>query len=226
MKKTYPNEGHRKRLCTRFLQGGLKGFLDYEIVELLLTLNTPRRDCKQPAKRAVAKFGSLRNVLDASEEDLQTIKGIGHANIFGLKLFQAISEKYSKDQIPEKIDLSSSKLVANFLQNTIGKEDREHFVALFLDTRNRLIKINTISIGSLNSDVIHPRELFKEAIKCTSAQIIIAHNHPSGNPEPSPEDVGLTRRLQDVAMVVGIDIVDHIVVTKSGYFSFREKELI
>lgn len=226
MEKAYPNEGHRKRLRTRFLQSGLDGFLDYEIIELLLTLNTPRRDCKQSAKKAIKRFGSLRNVLDAPIEDLQTIKGIGPANIFGLKLFHAVSEKYLKEQIPKKIDLSSSKLVAAYLQGAIGKKDREYFLAVFLDSRNCLIKTSNISIGSLNSSIVHPRELFKEAIKSSSSQIIIAHNHPSDDSKPSPQDIALTRRLQDVAMVVGIEIIDHIVVTRNEYFSFKENRLI
>jgi DNA repair protein RadC len=220
------NEGHRKRLRTRFSQSGLNGFLDYEIIELLLTLGTPRKDCKQMAKAAINKFGGLKNTLDSSLEELQRIKGIGPSNAFGLKLFQAVSERYSQESIPKKITLDSSDLVANYLQRNIGLEKREHFVALFLDARNNLIKKSTISIGSLDSNVVHPRELFKEAIQASSAQVIIAHNHPSGDPEPSPEDIALTRRLWEAAKILGIELVDHIVVTNNKYISFKEKGLI
>ena len=208
------NEGHRKRLRTRFSQSGLNGFLDYEIIELLL------------AKAAINKFGGLKNTLDSSLEELQRIKGIGPSNAFGLKLFQAVSERYSQESIPKKITLDSSDLVANYLQRNIGLEKREHFVALFLDARNNLIKKSTISIGSLDSNVVHPRELFKEAIQASSAQVIIAHNHPSGDPEPSPEDIALTRRLWEAAKILGIELVDHIVVTNNKYISFKEKGLI
>ena len=222
----YKNAGHRNRLRKRFLQSGFDGFLDYEIIELLLTLGTPRKDCKQIAKETLKKFGSLRKVLDTSSEDLQTVRGIGPSNIFGLKLFQAVSERYSKDLIPKRITLNDPKLVANYLQKNIGLEKKENFVALYLDSRNCLIKKANISIGSLNASIVHPREVFREAIQLFSSQIIIAHNHPSNNSEPSPEDIALTRRLEDASKILGIGIIDHIIVTDKNYFSFKENKLI
>jgi len=222
----YKNAGHRKRLRKRFLQSGLGGFLDYEIVELLLTLGTPRKDCKQIAKEAIKKFKGLHNTLDAPTEELQTIKGIGPSNVFGLKLFQAISERYSQDSIPKRITLNSSSLVANYLQKNIGLEKKEHFVALFLDSRNCLIRKSNISTGSLDSNIVHPREVFKEAIQVSSAQVIIAHNHPSNSPEPSPEDIALTRRLWEASKILGIELIDHIIVTNNNYYSFRENKII
>lgn len=218
--------GHRKRLRDRFLQSGLDGFLDYEIVELLLTLGTPRKDCKQIAKEAIKEFGGLRGVLDASLDELQQIKGIGSSNAFGIKLFQAISESYAKEQIPDKIIFDSSKAVAEFLQKSIGREKKEHFVMLSMDSRNNLIKDTNISVGSLNASIVHPREVFKEAIQSSAAQIIIAHNHPSENPDASPEDVALTRRLGEAAKIIGIELLDHIIVTKDKFSSLKEQGLI
>jgi DNA repair protein RadC len=220
------NVGHRKRLRDRFLQGGLDGFLDYEIVELLLTLGTPRKDCKSMAKEAIIKFKGLRNVLDASFVELQQINGIGPNNAFGVKLFQAVAEKYAKEKISEKILLNSPQLVADYLQKRIGREKKEYFVILCLDTHNNLIKISNISIGSLNSSIVHPREIFKEAIECSAAQIIIAHNHPSGDPEASPEDIALTRRLWEAAKIIGIELVDHIIVVKDKFISLNERGLL
>src|SRR3990167_135462 len=218
--------GHRERLRKRFLQGGLNSFLDYEIVELLLTLGTPRKDCKQMAKDAIKEFRGLRGVLDASLEELQEIKGIGPANAFGVKLFQNVSERYSREQIPEKVTLDSSETVAKFLQKSIGRQKKENFVMLSLDTRNNLVKISDISVGALNASVVHPREVFKEAVQASAAQIIIAHNHPSGNPEPSPEDVALTRRLEEAAKIFGIELLDHIIVTQDKFSSLKEQGLI
>lgn len=218
--------GHRGRLRQRFLQDGLGGFLDYEIVELLLTLGTPRKDCKDTAKETIKQFGGLSQVLDASSLELQKIKGIGPNNVLGLKLFQAVSERYAREKLPKKMKLSSSNLVANFLQKTIGRETKEHFVMLLLDSRNNLIKISDISIGSLNTSIVHPREVFKEAIQESAAQIIIAHNHPSENPEASPEDVAVTRRLEEAAKIIGIELLDHIIVTKNKFSSLREKGLM
>jgi len=219
--KKYKNAGHRERLRARFLQGGLIAFLDYEIVELLLTLGTPRKDCKQMAKEAIKTFGGLKEVLDASSQDLQKIKGIGPSNIFGLKLFQAISERYSKEQILEKLTLKSPKLVGEFLQKYIGREKKEHFIVLSLDSRNKLIKVSNISIGTINQSLVHPREVFKEAIEVSASHIIIAHNHPSENLVASPEDVALTRRLEEAAKIIGIDLLDHVIVTRDKYLSLR-----
>ncbi|HUW22210.1 MAG TPA: DNA repair protein RadC [Candidatus Bathyarchaeia archaeon] len=219
-------EGHRKRLRIRFLKSGFDGFLDYEIVELLLTLGTPRKDCKQMAKQAIKELSGLRGVLDASLEDLQKIKGIGPSNAFGIKLFQAVAERLAREHLPEKITLNSSRAVANFLQKSIGREKKEHFVVLSLDAHNCLIKISNISVGSLNSSIVHPREVFKEAIQSFAAQIIIAHNHPSENPEASPEDVALTRRLEEAAKIFGIELLDHIIVTKNKFYSLKEQNLI
>jgi len=218
--------GHRGRLRKKFLQGGLDSFLDYEIVELLLTLGTPRKDCKQIAKDAIKEFRGLRGVLDASLEELQKIKGIGPSNAFGIKLFQAMSERYEREKLLEKIPLGSPELVARYLQKNIGYEKKEKFVILSLNKRNNLIKISVVSMGSLDANVVHPREVFKEAIQCSAAGVILAHNHPSGNIEPSQEDLALTKRLRKAGAILGIDILDHIVVSSKDFYSFKENYLI
>ena len=226
VKEEHKGAGHRERLRERFLQSGLDGFLDYEIVELLLTLGTPRKDCKQMAKAAVKEFGGLQGVLDASLDDLQRIKDIGRSNAFGIKLFQAVSERYAKEHIPQKITLDSSDAVARFLQESIGKKMKEYFVMFSLDVHNNLIKITNISMGSLDASIVHPREVFKEAIQCSAAQIIFAHNHPSGDPRPSTADLEITQRLIEAGKILGIKVLNHVIVTKSEYFSFKDKGLI
>jgi len=218
--------GHRKRLRARFLQGGLEGFLDYEIVELLLTLGTPRKDCKQIAKEAIKKFGGLQGVLDVPLEELQQIKGIGPDNAFGIKLFQAVAEQYAKEKIPKKILLNSPEVVANYLREKIGKKKKEHFVILCLDARNNLIKVSKVSVGSLNASIVHPREVFKEAIQVSAASIILAHNHPTDDPEPSEDDLEITKRIIEAGKIMGINVLDHIIITKNKIFSFKDKKLI
>lgn len=217
--REHKGAGHRRRLRERFINSGIKGFLDYEIIELLLTLGTPRKDCKQIAKQAIKKFKGLRGVLDASHDDLREIKGIGPMNAFGIKLFQAMAERYAKEKIPKKISLNSAKAVANYLQEKIGKEKKEHFIALYLDARNQLIHEEIISVGTLNASLVHPREVFKHAISRPCASIIVAHNHPSGGTEPSEADVMLTGRLVDAGKLLGIEIADHLIITSQGYKS-------
>jgi len=219
-------KGHRKRLRERFLQGGLDGFLDYEIVELLLTLGTPRKDCKPIAKEATKKFSGLRGVLEAAPEELRQIKGLGPHNIFGLKFFQAFSTHYAKEKLPKKITFDSPQVVANFLQEKIGREKKEHFYILALDSRNNLIKMNNVSTGTLDANLVHPREVFKEAIQASAAQVIIAHNHPSGDPEPSEGDLVITNRLVEAGKILEIAVVDHIIVTNNDFLSLKERKLL
>ena len=218
--------GHRKRLRDRFLQSGLEGFLDYEIVELLLTLGTPRRDCKQMAKDVIKEFKGLRGALDASIEELQRIRGIGLANSFGLKLFQAVAERMAKEQIPEKLDLNSSQAIVEYLQKAIGREQKEHLVVFYLDSQGCLIESKTIAVGILNAAIVHPREVFEPAVSFHAAGIIIAHNHPSGSAEPSSEDREITKQLVETGRILGIEIRDHIIIAKTEYFSFQQQLLL
>jgi len=228
MKKEEKNkgDGHRKRLRERFLKGGLDGFLDYEIIELLLTLGTPRKDCKQQAKQLIKKFKGLNGVLEASKEELRQIKGIGPSNILGIKIFQELLKKSLKEKIPKKITLGSPKEVVDYLREKIGKEKKEYFLILSLDARSNLINIKTISIGSLDANIVHPREVFKKAIECSAASVILVHNHPSGDPEPSEDDLEITKRLTEAGKILGIIILDHIIVTKNGFIDFKEEKLM
>jgi len=228
MKKEEKNkgDGHRKRLRERFLRGGLDSFLDYEIIELLLTLGTPRKDCKQQAKQLIKKFKGLNGVLEASKEELRQIKGIGPSNILGIKVFQELLKISLKEKIPKKITLGSPKEVVDYLREKIGKEKKEYFLILSLDARSNLINIKTISIGSLDANIVHPREVFKKAIECSAASVILVHNHPSGDPEPSEDDLETTKQLTEAGKILGIEVVDHIIITKNNYFSFKDGNLI
>lgn len=218
--------GHRKRLRERFLQSGLDGFHDYEIIELLLTLGTPRRDCKQMAKNAIAVFKGLREVLDASIEELQKVKGIGLSNAFGIKLFQEVAERFAKERLPDKLDFRSTNAVVDYLQKWIGREKKEHFIALYLDAQGCLIENRIISIGTLNAAIVHPREVFKPAVSLRSSSIIVAHNHPSRSVEPSSEDREITNKLVETGRIMEIMIRDHIIVSNHEHFSFQQQLLI
>jgi len=207
--------GHRKRLRDRFLISGLDGFLDYEIVELLLTMGTPRKDCKTMAKDLIKKYGNLLRVLNATPTNLEKIKGIGPSNSFGIGLFRAMSERYYKEILKEKTSFDNKNVVYNYLINKIGKQEKEVFVMLCLDTRNNLI-IDEVSVGVLNASLVHPREVFKKAISAGAAKIIVAHNHPSGDATPSTDDIETAKRVSEAGKIIGIPVVDQIVVSGSG----------
>ena len=218
------NLGHRQRLRQKFIEAGLSGFLDYEIVELLLTLGTPRRDCKQMAKDAIKVFGSLANVLDATTQDLTKIKGIGPSNAFGIKLMGAVSEIYSKQKLEVGMRLDNQQRVFSYLKKKIGNKKKEHFVILCFDTRNKLI-FEDVSVGTLNASLVHPREVFYKAIQNSASHIIVAHNHPSGDCTPSEEDKQTTKRLVEAGKIIGITVVDHIIVTKNNCCSIFKDTL-
>jgi len=220
-------EGHRGRLREKFIKSGISGFHDYEIVELLLTLGTPRKDCKQQAKEAIKKFKGLRGVLDASLEELQEVEGIGPLNAFGIKLFQEISEQYLKEKIiGKKVILKSSKEVFNYLYQSMQKEKKEIFKVLFLDSKNKLIEAENLFVGSLNSSVVYPREIMKKAIKHNAANLIFVHNHPSGEASPSNSDKDITQDLISAGSIMQIKILDHIIIGDNKYFSFADEGLI
>lgn len=224
--KKYPNAGHRQRLRNKFLRVGLDALADYEIIELLLSLGTPRKDCKQAAKQAIKKFGGLQGVFDASPDELKKINGIGEINYFGLKLFQAVAERQAREKIPRKININSPLAVAKYLQKAIGNKDKEYFVGLYLNSRNQIIHQETISIGTLENSLVHPREVFEPALKYHASGVIVAHNHPSGTVEATPEDIALTRRLGEAGLIIGVSLIDHVIVSKLKYYSLKAKNLL
>ena len=223
---TNPNEGHRKRLREKFLTSGLSGFHSYEIVELLLTLGTPRRDCKQPAKNAIARFKTLRGVLEAPQEDLLAIKGIGPHNVFGIKLVQEVARQFLKDRVVEKSMVKASQEVFDYLFHSMRDLNKEIFKVLFLNGQNEIIAVEDLFEGTLNASAVYPREVIKAAIKHNALSVIFAHNHPSGNPQPSQLDKNITKQLVDAGSVMHIAVLDHIIIGDNRYFSFADEGLM
>jgi len=218
--------GHRWRLRQKFLQGGLEGFLDYEIIELLLTLGTPRRDCKQQAKDAIKRFKSLRGVLEAEEEELQEIEGLGPHNIFGLKLVQEVSRRFLKERMMSRPVCHSSQEVFDYLYHSLRDLKVERFEVIFLDAKNQIIEAKTFFEGTVDSSAVYPREIIKIALKLGCSSLIFVHNHPSGDPQPSASDKEITKDLVFAAQMMQIRVLDHIIIGNNCYFSFADKGLI
>ncbi len=215
--------GHRQRLRDRFLKSGLDGFHDYEIIELLLTLATPRKDCKEAAKSALKKFKTLQNVLDASPSDLVKVPGIGPTNLLGLNLIPAVSKRYLKQQLKGKTLVTNSQELFDYLNQTIRDKKRECFVAIYLDAKNRVISDEVLFTGTVTASAVYPREVVKAAMANAAAAVIFAHNHPSGDPTPSHDDMVITRKLMQACTLMGITVHEHLIVGTEGYYSFADQ---
>lgn len=215
-------QGHRLRLRERFLSGGLEGFHDYEVVELLLTLATPRRDCKGVAKEALARFGSLQAVFEAEDRELMAIPGIGSTNLFGLRLIKEVAGRYLAARMASQPRILNSRELLDYLTLAIGHRRRECFVAVYLNAKNRVVSSETLFEGSLTSSAVYPREVVNSALACKAAAVIFAHNHPSGEPEPSGEDLRVTKKLVSALKVMGIAVHEHLVIGAGGHYSFAE----
>lgn len=214
--------GHRQRLREKFMESGLDGFQDYEIVEMLLSLSTPRRDCKPMAKMALKKFKSLQGVLDAPVKDLCDIKGIGEKNVLGLKLVRAVATRYFRGGL-SKIDLlNDPDALTNYLMTSIGWRERECFEIIFLDAKNCVIATETMFEGSITQSMVYIREIVKAVLRYNAVSIICAHNHPSGNTKPSMDDVLVTKKIVAAGNLMGFLVAEHLVVSSSDYFSFRD----
>ena len=210
----------------RFLKGGLHGFLDYEVVELLLTLGTPRRDCKEPAKLAMRRFKMLRRVLEASPDELQEIDGLGPKNIIGIRLVQEVSRRFLREKMMSRPVCHSSREVFDYLYHSLRDANKEKFKTIFLDAKNRIIEEETFFEGTVDTSAVYPREILKNALKYNASAVIFVHNHPSGDPEPSESDREITRELVFAASTMQLKVLDHIIIGNNRYFSFADRGLI
>lgn len=220
--------GHRQRLRERFLRGGLSGFADYEAVELLLTLAIPRSDVKQPAKALIARFGSLRGVLDAPLDELRSVPGIGTVAPIALQIIRAAATLYLQ-QGGEGLDsLAEPARLADFWRMRIGGLPYEVFQVAYLDSGCRLLRngVETIEEGTVDRATVYPRRVVEAALKRSAAGIVLAHNHPNGNVTPSEHDKVITRAIVLAADTVHIRVVDHLIVSAQETFSFRKAGLL
>jgi DNA repair protein RadC len=218
-------EGHRQRLRDRFLERGLDGFSDAEILELLFSFGTPRSDCKEPARAALKRFGSLAAVLEEPLGGLQEIKGIGPKNGFAVHFIQAVAGRYLKDRLKEKRYLHSSSEVRDYLLHSLRGLKKEVLTVIYLDSSHAILDSETVAEGSINVNTVYPRDLVKKALDKNAAALIIAHNHPSGSLDPSAQDMQLTRTLCLLGSLMQIQVLDHIIIG-NGSYSFADHGLM
>lgn len=223
----HKGEGHRQRLRDKFLQHGIEAFTDSEVIELLLTFGTPRSDCKDAARAALAHFHTLPAVLDASQQELQQIKGIGPKNIFALHFVQGVARRYLKQRITGKHYLRSAREVADYLIHSMRGLPHEVLTVIFLDASHAIITSEVVAEGTVNVNTIYPRELIKAALRVNASALVLAHNHPSGSLTPSAQDTSLTKTLYLLGSFLQITLLDHLIVGAGDkVFSFAEEGLM
>lgn len=204
---------------------GAEALSSQEILALILGRGVRGESVMVTAQRLLSAFGNVKNISQASLEELSAIKGMGTAKASQLKAAFELGRRKEEDN-REQISVKSHQDVIKLVRQKLKDKKKEHFLILCLDTRNNLIKISNISTGTLDANLVHPREVFKEAIQSLSSSIILVHNHPSGNPEPSDADIDITKRILETGKAVGIDILDHIIIANNRSFSFKEKGIV
>ena len=222
----HKGQGHRQRLRDRFMKSGLSGFQDYEVIELLLTLATPRKDCKDAAKSALKRFKTLQGVFEATPSELLEIEGIGPANQIALRLVRESAERYLSNRLSDRDVIKHPKDLLDYLNMAIRDKRKECFMAVFLNAKNKVMACETLFTGTLTASSVYPREVVQRALEHQAAAVIFAHNHPSGDPEPSPEDVSVTRQLVFACRVMGITVHEHVIVGSGSQYSFAEHGFI
>ncbi|MDP2920367.1 MAG: DNA repair protein RadC [Dehalococcoidia bacterium] len=218
--------GHRKRLRERFLKGELDGFADYEVIELLLSLGTPRKDVKPQAKEALKRFKTLRGVLSARPEELQQINGIGPHSVFGILLVQAVAREFLKERILDKHVYQSAQEIFDYLYHSMRDLKNEVFKVIYLTGNNQIIDTVDLFEGTVTGGAVVPRQVMESALEKHAASLIFVHNHPSGDCEPSKSDKELTRDLVFAGSVLGIKVLDHIIIGNDKYYSFAGEGLL
>jgi DNA repair protein RadC len=218
--------GHRDRLRSRYRDNGDTSLADYEILELLLFRLIPRKDTKPIAKALLARFGTLSGVFGAPASLLQEVNGIGETVALDIKLISTIGHRTLKSEIRNKQILSSWSAVVEYCHAAMAHETREQFRILFLDKRNVLIADEVQGTGTVDHTPVYTREVIKRALELSATALILAHNHPSGDPAPSRADIDMTRTIIEAAKPLGITVHDHIIIGKDGHVSFKGMGLI
>lgn len=218
-------QGHRGRLRDRYLERGLEGFTDTEVLELLLSFGTPRSDTKEPARQLLQRFGTLAAVLEASPVALQEVGGIGPKNSFAISFVQAVAGRYLQQRLVGKRYLHSSREVRDYLEHAMRGLKREVLTVIYLDAAHAILGSEVVTEGTINLNTIYPRELVQRALANHAAALIIAHNHPSGALQPSSQDIGLTKNLYLLCSFLQIQLLDHLLIG-DGVYSFADQGLI
>jgi DNA repair protein RadC len=218
--------GHRERLRKRFLEAGEGALADYELIELILFRVIPRRDVKPLAKELLRRFGSFADVVAAPLPRLREIDGVSEGVALEFKIVEAGARRFAKGQIKKRHSLGSWSQVIDYCRTVMAFEDHEEFRVLFLDKKNGLIADESQGTGTVDHTPVYPREVVKRALELAASAIILVHNHPSGDPTPSTQDVKMTLDIIAIAAPLGVTVHDHIIVGRQGHASLKGMRFI
>jgi DNA repair protein RadC len=218
--------GHRKRLRDRFLKGGEKAFPDYELLELLLCGVIPRGDVKPLAKKLLSECGSLSGVLQSDMEKLKSIPGIGESSIVALKIIHEVACRLVKQEVMTQPVMESWKGIIDYCRIRMSHLPVEQFRLLFLDNKNMIIADEIQQQGTVDRTPIFPREVVKRSLELGAVSLIMVHNHPSGDPTPSQADIDITRKVIKAVKELNIQVLDHLIIGRSGHTSLGAQGLI
>ncbi len=215
-----PKEERPRERLMKYGEGQLT---NQELLAILLGSGTRQESVMDLSNRVLMHFEGLKLLSDATIEELTSIKGIGHAKGIIILAALELGRRINQYKPEDKYIIRSPEDGADYVMEEMRNLNQEHLVVLFLNTKNQIIHRQTIFIGSLNASIVHPREIFREAVKRSAASIICAHNHPSGDPSPSQEDIHVTRRLVEAGKIMGIELLDHLVIGNNSFTSLKEK---
>jgi len=216
----------QERPRERLQKFGPEALSAQELLALVIGRGIPKKSVMNIAQELLTKFGNIKAIGQATIEELSQIKGIGLAKAAQIKACFELGRREELEPEIKNFDIKDPEAVVRAIRASIRDKAKEHFKLILLNPRNRIIGISTISIGTLNASLVHPREVFKDAITHSAASVVLAHNHPSGDPEPSEDDIKITKKLVESGKILGIEVLDHIIIGKNNFCSFKERELI
>jgi DNA repair protein RadC len=207
----------------RLIRQGADSLSNQELIAILLRTGTRQESVLVLANRILSSFDKIQDLKDATIEEMMQVKGVGQAKAVQLLAAAELGKRLYRKHSEGRYTIKSPEDAAAYLMTDMSSLNQEHFVVLFLNVKNEILHKQTIFIGSLSSSIVHPREIFREAVKRSAASIIVAHNHPSGNPSPSPEDIEVTKRLIEAGSIMGIELLDHVIIGDHKFLSLKEK---
>jgi DNA repair protein RadC len=205
---------------------GAEALSSQELLAVIISRGSAKMSVMKIAQELITTFGNINAISNATLEQLDAVPGIGPAKATQIKACFELGKRQDLEPELKDFHIENPKDVVDYIRKDIKDKAKEHFKLILLNTRNKVIDIVNVSIGTLDASLVHPREVFKEAITRNSASVILVHNHPSGDPEPSDDDLTMTKKLVESGKILSIEVIDHIIIGKNSYYSFKDKKLI